>query len=116
MKASGEKRLLELNELDEIRLDSYKSSKIYKERTRRWHDKLIRKKEFSVGDKVLLFNSRYKLFPGKFKSRWFGPYRIHKGFDDGHLELVDNQGDEKKTSPWTRAIKQVACKSSKNPD
>ncbi|CAM8957122.1 unnamed protein product [Rhodiola kirilowii] len=93
MKASGEKRLLQLNELDEIRLDSDESSKIYKEKTRRWHDKPILKKEFSVGDKVLLFNSKYKLFPRKFKSRWFGPYRIHKGFDDGHLELVDNQGD-----------------------
>ncbi|CAM8948676.1 unnamed protein product [Rhodiola kirilowii] len=90
-KASGEKRLLQLNELDEIRLDSYESSKIYKERTRRWHDKLILKRQFSVGDKVLLFNSKYKLFPGKFKSRWFGPYKIHRVFDDGHLELVDNQ-------------------------
>ncbi|CAM8911117.1 unnamed protein product [Rhodiola kirilowii] len=93
MKATGEKRLLQLNELDEIRLDSYESSKICKERTRRWHDKLILKKQFSIGDKVLLFNSRYKLFPGKFKSRWFGPYRIHRVFDDGHLELVDNQGN-----------------------
>ncbi|CAM8878117.1 unnamed protein product [Rhodiola kirilowii] len=90
-KASGEKRLLQLNELDEIRLDSYESSKIYKERTRRWHDKLILKRQFSVGDKVLLFNSKYKLFLGKFKSRWFGPYKIHRVFDDGHLELVDNQ-------------------------
>ncbi|CAM8959463.1 unnamed protein product [Rhodiola kirilowii] len=93
IKATGEKRLLQLNELDEIRLDSYESSKIYKERTRRWHDKLILKKQFSIGDKVLLFNSRYKLFPGKFKSRWFGPYRIHRVFDDGNLELVDNQGN-----------------------
>ncbi|CAM8962941.1 unnamed protein product [Rhodiola kirilowii] len=90
-KASGEKRLLQLNELDEIRLDSYEISRIYKEKTRRWHDKLILKRQFSVGDKVLLFNSKYKLFPGKFKSRWFGPYKIHRVFDDGHLELVDNQ-------------------------
>ncbi|CAM8923641.1 unnamed protein product [Rhodiola kirilowii] len=92
-KASGEKRLLQLNELDEIRLDSYESSRIYKERTRRWHDKLILKRQFSVGDKVLLFNSRYKLFPGKFKSRWFGPYTIHRVFEDGHLELVGNEGN-----------------------
>ncbi|CAM8950971.1 unnamed protein product [Rhodiola kirilowii] len=89
-KASGEKRILQLNELDEIRLDSYESSKIYKERTRRWHDKLILKRQFSVGDKVLLFNSKYKLFPGKFKSRWFGPYKIHRVFNDVHLELIDN--------------------------
>ncbi|CAM8944516.1 unnamed protein product [Rhodiola kirilowii] len=92
-KASGEKRILQLNELDEIRLDCYESSRIYKEKTRRWHDKLILKKQFSVGDKVLLFNSKYKLFPGKFKSRWFGPYRIHRVFNDGHLELVDNQNN-----------------------
>ncbi|CAM8962412.1 unnamed protein product [Rhodiola kirilowii] len=89
-KASGEKRLLQLNELDESRLDSYESSRIYKERTRRWHYKLILKRQFSVGDKVLLFNLKYKLFPGKFKSRWFGPYKIHRVFNDGHLELIDN--------------------------
>ncbi|CAM8917912.1 unnamed protein product [Rhodiola kirilowii] len=92
-KASGEKRILQLNELDEIKLDSYKSSRIYKEKNRRWHDKLILKKQFSAGDKVLLFNSRYKLFPGKFKSKWSRPYRIHKVFDDGHLELIGNEGN-----------------------
>jgi hypothetical protein len=36
--------------------------KIYKERTKRWHDKRIKKKEFAPRDKVLLFNSRVKLF------------------------------------------------------
>ncbi|CAM8953800.1 unnamed protein product [Rhodiola kirilowii] len=91
-KASGEKRLLQLNELEEIRLDSYESSRIYKERTRKWHDKLLVKKEFSEGDNVLVFNSRYKLFPGKFKSKWSGPYKIHRVFKDGHLELIGNQG------------------------
>ncbi|CAM8944439.1 unnamed protein product [Rhodiola kirilowii] len=89
----GEKRLLQLNELDKIRLDSYESSRIYKEKTRRWHDKLILKRQFSEGDNVLVFNSRYKLFPGKFKSKWSGPYKIHKVFKDGHLELVGNQGN-----------------------
>ncbi|CAM8977904.1 unnamed protein product [Rhodiola kirilowii] len=92
-KASGEKRLLQLNELEEIRLDSYESSRIYKERTRKWHDKLLVKKEFSEGDNVLVFNSRYKLFPGKFKSKWSGPYKIHRVFEDGHLELIGNQGN-----------------------
>ncbi|CAM8983325.1 unnamed protein product [Rhodiola kirilowii] len=92
-KASGEKRLLQLNELEEIRLDSYESSRIYKERTRKWHDKLLVKKEFSEGDNVLVFNSRYKLFPGKFKSKWSGPYKIHRVFNDGHLELIGNQGN-----------------------
>ncbi|CAM8906720.1 unnamed protein product [Rhodiola kirilowii] len=93
MKASGEKRLHQLNELDKIRLDSYESSKIYKEKTRKWHDKLIIKNEFSVGDDVLLFNSRYKLFPRKFKSKWAGPYKVHKVFNDGHLEKIGNEGN-----------------------
>ncbi|CAM8945312.1 unnamed protein product [Rhodiola kirilowii] len=76
-----------------LRLGCYKNSKIYKEKTRRWNNKPILKKEFSEGDKVLLFKSKYKLFPWKFKSRWFGPYRIHKVFNDGRLELVGDQGN-----------------------
>jgi len=47
------------------------NAKIYKERTKRWHDKRIKKKEFTLGDKVLLFNSRVKLFGhGKLQSKW----------------------------------------------
>ncbi|XP_074300823.1 uncharacterized protein LOC141632148 [Silene latifolia] len=63
-KLSG-KRLLQLNELDEFRLQAFESSRLYKERTKIWHDKKILNKEFQIGDKVLLFSSRYKLFPGK---------------------------------------------------
>jgi len=48
--------------------------KIYKERTKKWHDKRIKKKEFAPGDKVLLFNFRFKLFGlGKLRSKWEGP-------------------------------------------
>ncbi|XP_021725669.1 uncharacterized protein K02A2.6-like [Chenopodium quinoa] len=63
-KAAGEKRLLQLNELDELRLEAYESSKLYKEKTKRWHDKGLIRREFKEGDQVLLFNSRLKLFPG----------------------------------------------------
>jgi len=46
---------------------AYHNAKIYKERVKRWHDKRI--KEFIPGDKVLLFNSRVKLFRhGKLRS------------------------------------------------
>ena len=64
-KKAGEKRLLQLNDLDEFRLRAYDSAKVYKEKTKKWHDKRILKREFHVGDKVLLFNSRLRLFPGK---------------------------------------------------
>ena len=66
---AGEKRVLQLNELDEFRNEAYENASIYKERTKSWHDKHITKKEFEAGQQVLLFNSRLKLFPGKLKSR-----------------------------------------------
>ncbi|XP_056697672.1 uncharacterized protein [Spinacia oleracea] len=40
-KLSGEKRLLQLNEIDEFRLQAYDSARIYKEKTKRWHDSHI---------------------------------------------------------------------------
>jgi hypothetical protein len=60
--ATRTKRKIRLFELDEWREKAYHNSKIYKEMTKRWHDKRIKKKEFAPGDKVLLFNSRVKLF------------------------------------------------------
>ena len=62
-----------------------------KEKTKAWHDKHITKKEFEAGQQVLLFNSRLKLFPGKLKSRWSGPFTVtkvspHRGVEVTHPE------------------------------
>ncbi|XP_070055329.1 uncharacterized protein [Nicotiana tomentosiformis] len=76
MDSAGENRLLPLNELDEFRLHAYENAKLYKENTKRWHDKYIQHREFEPGQEVLLFNSRLKLFPGKLKSRWAGPFVV----------------------------------------
>ncbi|XP_021717671.1 uncharacterized protein LOC110685453 [Chenopodium quinoa] len=62
LSVAGEKRLLKLNELDELRDDAYESSWLYKEKAKKWHDHHIRNKNFKVGDKVLLFNSRLLCF------------------------------------------------------
>jgi hypothetical protein len=59
--AAGKKRKMQISKLEEWREKAYHNSKIYKERTKRCHDKRI-KKEFAPRDKVLLFNSRVKLF------------------------------------------------------
>ena len=65
------KRQIQLVELDEWREKAYQSSKLYKERTKRWHDKRIKIKQFKAGDKVLLFNSCIRLFGhGKLRSKW----------------------------------------------
>ncbi|XP_058733004.1 uncharacterized protein LOC131604588 [Vicia villosa] len=85
--AAGEKRLLDINELEELRQDAYENAKIYKERTKKWHDKRISRKNFSIGDKVLLFNSRLKLFPGKLRSRWSGPFEVTNIFPSGAIEI-----------------------------
>ncbi|CAN6588911.1 unnamed protein product [Malus baccata var. baccata] len=68
LNAAGSHRKLQLNELDEIRHEAYENASIYKEKTKVFHDKMIRGKTFSVGQKVLLFNSRLRLFPVQIQS------------------------------------------------
>ncbi|GJX45927.1 reverse transcriptase domain-containing protein [Tanacetum coccineum] len=92
---AGENRFLQINELDEMRLDTYESSISYKERTKRWHDKRIKLPiNYEKGDKVLLFNSRLRLFPRKLKSRWYGPFTVCKDMKNGAIELYDEEGSE----------------------
>lgn len=76
-----------MQELEEIRLDAYENSVIYKEKTKAFHDKMIARKQFVVGQKVLLYNSRLKLMPGKLRSRWTGPYEIINVFPHGAVEV-----------------------------
>ena len=44
LEVAGEKRMLQLNEFEEFWQDDYESSRIYKEKTKPWHDKHIVKK------------------------------------------------------------------------
>ncbi|CAN6557459.1 unnamed protein product [Malus baccata var. baccata] len=68
LNAAGSHRKFQLNELDEIRHEAYENASIYKEKTKAFHDKMIRGKTFSIGQKVLLFNSRLRLFPVQIQS------------------------------------------------
>ena len=100
---AGEKRLLQLSELDEFRNEAYENSCIYKEKTKAWHDKHITRKEFTVGQQVLLFNSRLKLFPGKLKSRWSGPFTVTKVFSHGGAEVTHpEKGIFTVTTQWLK--------------
>jgi hypothetical protein len=87
-KEVAERRLLQVNELDEIRLNAYESSRIFKEKTKMWHDRRILRREFREGDLVLLFNSRLRLFPGKLRSRWSGPFTVSRVFPHGAIEIT----------------------------
>ncbi|XP_062115167.1 uncharacterized protein LOC133829456, partial [Humulus lupulus] len=84
---AGEKRKLQLNELDEIRNDAYDYSKKYKDRMKFYHNKNILRKDFYPSQKVLLYNSRLHLFPGKLRSRWSGPYIVRIVFPHGAIEI-----------------------------
>nr|GEW29857.1 DNA-directed DNA polymerase [Tanacetum cinerariifolium] len=88
--AAAKNRFMELNELMELRDGAYENTRIYKERTKRWHDSRLRgDKNFKVGDKVLLFNSRFKMHPGKLKSRWCGPNVVKIVYPYGTVEIVN---------------------------
>ncbi|GKC70505.1 reverse transcriptase domain-containing protein [Tanacetum coccineum] len=69
LKTMGDHRKLQLNVLNELRDQAYENSLIYKERTKKLHDSKIKNRIFNVGDQVLLFNSRLKIFSGKLKTR-----------------------------------------------
>ncbi|GJR94654.1 reverse transcriptase domain-containing protein [Tanacetum coccineum] len=71
---------------------AYDNSLIYKEKTKRIHDSKIKNRVFSVGDQVLLFNSRLKIFSGRLKSRWSGPFTFSHVFPYGTVELSQNSG------------------------
>ncbi|CAL8167112.1 unnamed protein product [Prunus armeniaca] len=87
LKEAGTVRKLQLNELEELRNESYENVRIYKERTKLYHDKAILRKEFQPGMKVLLYDSRLRLFPGKLKSRWVGPFKVLQVFPHGAMEI-----------------------------
>jgi len=84
---AGESRKLLLDELEEIRNDAYDCSKWYKDHMKIMHDRIITQKEFQHGQNVLLYNSRLHLFPGKLKSRWTGPYIVHKVHSHSAVEV-----------------------------
>ncbi|KAG8478278.1 hypothetical protein CXB51_028082 [Gossypium anomalum] len=92
MNAVGEARKLHIQELEEIRRNAYDSAQNYKERTKAFHDKHISFKSFSVGQKVLLFNSKLKIFAGKLKSKWSGPFTVINVFPHGAVEIEDSSG------------------------
>nr|GFC74199.1 reverse transcriptase domain-containing protein [Tanacetum cinerariifolium] len=73
---AGDHRKLQLNELSELRDQAYENSLIHKERTKKLHDDKIKNRIINVGDQVLLFNSRLKIFLGTLKSCWSGPFTI----------------------------------------
>ncbi|KAL4280231.1 hypothetical protein GQ457_03G025460 [Hibiscus cannabinus] len=83
----GQKRLLDLNEMEEFRAATYDNAELYKEKTKRWHDKKLLPRQFMPGQLVLLYNSRLKLFLDKLKSRWSGPFEVVTPYSHGAVVI-----------------------------
>ncbi|GKC60818.1 reverse transcriptase domain-containing protein [Tanacetum coccineum] len=92
LKTAGDHRKVQMNELNELRDQAYENSLIYKEKTKKIHDSKIKNRVFNVGDRVLLFNSRLKIFSGKLKTRWTGPFTVAQVFPYGAVELSQTDG------------------------
>nr|GEX93008.1 reverse transcriptase domain-containing protein [Tanacetum cinerariifolium] len=83
---------VQINELNELHDQAYENSLIYKEKTKRIHDSKINNHVFNIGDRVLLFNSHLKIFSGKLKSCWSGPFTISQVYPYGTVELSQPDG------------------------
>nr|GEW24947.1 reverse transcriptase domain-containing protein [Tanacetum cinerariifolium] len=92
MKTAGDYRKVQINELNKLCDQAYENYLIYKEKTKRLHDSKIKNRVFNIGDRVLLFNSRLKIFSGKLKSRWSGPFTISQVYPYGTVELLQPDG------------------------
>ena len=102
-KVAEEKQMLQLSELDEFHNEAYENARIYKEKMKAWYDKHIMRKEFEAGQKVLLFNSRLKLFPGKLKAWWSGPFALTRVFPHGGAEIMHpEKGTFKVNTQWLK--------------
>ena len=74
-------------------MNAYENAKLYKDRTKLWHDKHLVKRDFYEGEAVLLYNSRLRLFPGKLKSRWSSPFKVVKVHPYGAIEILNDKGE-----------------------
>ncbi|XP_016165360.1 uncharacterized protein LOC107607978 [Arachis ipaensis] len=92
--AAGERRILQLQELEEFRSQAYENAKIYKERAKKKYDINMAPRNIEEGQRVLLYNSKLKLFPSKLRSRWSGPFLVSKVSPYGHIEIMEENSQE----------------------
>lgn len=92
-KLAGEKRLFDISSLDEW---GTQALQLFKEKVKRWYDKRIQKREFKVGEYVLLYNSRFRFFATKLLSKWEGPDVIEEIYRSGAIKINNAEGTNPK--------------------
>ena len=75
---------------------AYENAKLFKEKVKRWHDKRIQKREFKVGEYVLLYNSCFRFFAGELLSKWEGPYVIEEVYRSRAIKINTAEGTNPK--------------------
>ena len=85
--------LAQLLALEEDRFIAGFHQKVQKAREKAWHDRHIKSNIFQTGDLVLLYDSKFVKFPGKFKTHWLGPYQIQQVTDGGAVQLSKLNGE-----------------------
>ena len=88
-------QLLQVQELQELRQDVYENATIHKEKMEAFHDRHIQRRSFQVNDKVWFYNSHLKLFLGKLRSRWDGPYVVLELFNGRSVLISDIKSGQK---------------------
>ncbi len=86
---TGKDRKLQICELEELRHQAYDNQLLQKIRTKKYHDSKIIKKDLREGENVLLFESRFKYFVGKLRTRWKGPYTVAKIYLNGSVDIMN---------------------------
>ena len=87
-------RILQINELEEIRQDALQRTMLIENQRKTWHDKFIKQKQFNIGDWALLFGSQFKNFKGKLTTHWMGPYKVVTTFDNVSIKIKTIDGSE----------------------
>ncbi|XP_074346681.1 uncharacterized protein LOC141685484 [Apium graveolens] len=86
-------RKLQLSKLKELRNAVFERARIYKEKTKVFYDKMIQRKNFEIGQKGLLYHFRLRLFPGKLRLRWIGPFKTVEVFSYGAVVIKKDDGN-----------------------
>ena len=87
-------RILQINELEEIRQDALQRTILIQNQWNTWHDKFINKNQFNTGDLAQLFNSWFKNFKGKLTTHWMGPYEVVTTFYNGLAKIKTINGSQ----------------------
>jgi hypothetical protein len=90
---SLQERMGMLEKLDETRRQAYFNTLAIQNCRKSYYDSKLLPKNLQPNDLVLLFDSRFHKFPGKFKMRWLGPYKVLKSYSNGSVELQDFSGN-----------------------